>query len=84
MALKSRWGSCGESGVVSLNWHLVFGPKRVLAYVIAHELTHLVVRNHGEDFWRKLRSVIGDCQHEHDWLMSNEHLLGYRRIPVQQ
>ena len=83
-ALKSRWGSCGENGVVSLNWHLVFGPKRVLAYVIAHELTHLVVRNHGEDFWRKLRAVIGGCQHEHDWLMKNEHLLGYRRIPVKQ
>ena len=84
MALKSRWGSCGENGIVSLNWHLVFGPKRVLAYVIAHELTHLVVRNHSEAFWRKLRIVFGDFQLEHDWLMRNEHLLGYRRIPVQQ
>ena len=83
-ALRSRWGSCGESGVVSLNWHLVYGPKRVLAYVIAHELTHLAVRNHSEAFWRKLRFVFGDYQLEHDWLMTNEHMLGYRRIPVQQ
>lgn len=81
-SLKSRWGSCGENGVVSLDWHLVFGPKRVLSYVIAHELTHLVVRNHGDGFWRKLRTIFGDYVLEHDWLMKNEHLLGYRKIPV--
>lgn len=81
-SLKSRWGSCGENGVISLDWHLVFGPKRVLSYVIAHELAHLVVRNHGDVFWRKVRSVFGDYETEHDWLMKNEHLLGYKRIPL--
>lgn len=81
-SLKSRWGSCGENGVVTLDWHLVFGPKKVLSYVIAHELAHLVVRNHGDAFWRKVRSVFGDYQTEHDWLMKNEHLLGYQRIPL--
>lgn len=81
-SLKSRWGSCGENGVITLDWHLVFGPKRVLSYVIAHELAHLVVRNHGDAFWRKVRSVFGDYQTEHDWLMKNEHLLGYQRIPL--
>lgn len=81
-SLKSRWGSCGENGIISLDWHLVFGPKKVLSYVIAHELAHLVVRNHGDAFWRKVRSVFGDYQAEHDWLMKNEHLLGYQRIPL--
>jgi len=83
-SLKSRWGSCGENGVISLDWHLVFGPKRVLSYVIAHELAHIVVRNHGDGFWRKVRAVFGEYQSEHDWLMKNEHLLGYQRIPLRQ
>ena len=81
--LKSRWGSCGSNGVVSVDWHLVFGPKRVLEYVVAHELTHLVERNHSDAFWRKLRSVFGDYEHEHSWLAANEHLLGYKRIPIE-
>jgi predicted metal-dependent hydrolase len=81
-SLKSRWGSCGENGVISLDWHLVFGPKKVLSYVIAHELAHLVVRNHGDAFWRKVQAVFGEYKAEHDWLLKNEHLLGYQRIPL--
>ena len=82
MRLKSRWGSCGQGGVVTLDWHLVFGPKRVLEYVVAHELSHLVERNHDEAFWRTVRRIFGDYEQEHQWLTKNEHLLGYRRIPV--
>jgi predicted metal-dependent hydrolase len=81
-SLASRWGSCGENGVISLDWHLVFGPKRVLSYVIAHELSHMVVRNHSDAFWRKVRAVFGEYQAEHEWLMKNEHLLGYKKIPI--
>jgi predicted metal-dependent hydrolase len=83
-SLRTRWGSCGSSGVVSLDWHLVFGPKRVLEYVVAHELCHRVQRNHSDAFWRVLRSVFGDYEHEHEWLMRNEHMLGYKRIPVTE
>lgn len=80
--LASRWGSCGVRGVISVDWHLVFGPKRVLHYVIAHELAHLVERNHSAKFWLKLRTLFGDYEAEHEWLTKNEHLLGYKRIPV--
>lgn len=81
-ALKTRWGSCGANGVVTLDWHLVFGPKRVLEYVVAHELGHMVERNHSKAFWLKLRSVFGDYEREHEWLMRNEHMLGYTRVPI--
>lgn len=80
--LTTRWGSCGSNGIISLDWHLVFGPKRVLEYVVAHEMTHRVERNHSDAFWRKLRSVFGDYEREHGWLSENEHMLGYTRIPI--
>lgn len=80
--LSSRWGSCGENGIVTLDWHLVFAPKRVVEYVAAHELAHRVERNHGEAFWKTVRAAFGDYEHEHDWLARNEHLLGYKRIPL--
>lgn len=80
--LSTRWGSCGANGIVSLDWHLVFAPKRVVEYVVAHELAHRIERNHGDAFWKTVRAAFGDYEREHDWLARNEHLLGYKRIPL--
>ncbi len=80
--LSTMWGCCSKSGFVSLDWHLVFAPKRVLEYVIAHELTHMVERNHSQRFWNTLLASYGGYKLESDWLMRNEHLLGYKRIPL--
>lgn len=81
--MSKRWGSCTEAGNVSLDWRLVYAPKRVAAYVVAHELAHLKVSNHSRKFWNLLSSVYGEHQREHDWLQKNEHLLGYTRLPVE-
>lgn len=81
--MAKRWGSCTEAGTVSLDWRLVYAPKRVAAYVVAHELAHLKVNNHSRKFWNLLSSVYGEHQREHDWLQKNEHLLGYTRLPVE-
>lgn len=81
-AMSKRWGSCTHAGCVSLDWRLVYAPKRVAAYVVAHELAHLKVHDHSEKFWNLLKQVYGDYQREHDWLMQNEHLLGYKRIKL--
>lgn len=78
--MSKRWGSCTDSGNVSLDWRLVYAPKRVAAYVVAHELAHLKVNNHSRKFWNLLASVYGEHQREHEWLQKNEHLLGYRRL----
>ena len=80
--LINVWGSCGENGTISIDWHLVFAPKRVMQYVIAHEIGHLIHRNHSQKFWNTLRIIFGDCKIEHDWILKNEHLLGYQKIPV--
>jgi predicted metal-dependent hydrolase len=51
---RSRWGSCGRDGVIRAHWQLVQAPAAAFEYVVAHEVTHLVHRNHSEDFWRML------------------------------
>jgi predicted metal-dependent hydrolase len=55
------WGSCGPGGSIHFDW-LVFAPKRVLEYVVVHELAHLKHRSHGEDFWALLRSKLPDYE----------------------
>jgi len=58
--LGFRWGSCGKNGVLYFNWRLIQLPVRLVDYVIAHELVHLVVGNHGAAFWSHLGRVIPD------------------------
>jgi predicted metal-dependent hydrolase len=57
---RTRWGSCAPDGSIRLNWRLIHLPPRVIDYVIAHELAHLVHLNHGPRFWAKVESLIPD------------------------
>lgn len=45
-----RWGSCRNSGVITLNSYLRFVPEKLLAYIVYHELVHLKVRPHNKKF----------------------------------
>lgn len=78
--MANRWGSCSSAGSISLDWRLIYAPKRVSAYVVAHELSHLKVHDHSSRFWNLLSACFGDYQKEHNWLEKNEHLLGYKRV----
>lgn len=69
------WGSCGPEGNVLINWHLIFAPRKVLEYVVAHELTHLRHRSHGPEFWRLLGQTYSDFQTPKDWLERHQSVL---------
>jgi hypothetical protein len=43
---RSRWGSCGRDNVVRVHWRLVQAPTPAFEYVVAHEVAHLLHRNH--------------------------------------
>lgn len=66
------WGSCGPSGTIHIDWRLVFAPKRVLEYVVVHELAHLKHRSHGEEFWAFLGSLFPDCEGPKSWLSAHQ------------
>ncbi len=57
--VSSRWGSCSAINNINLNIHLVRLPQHLSDYVILHELTHTVHKNHGDRFWRSLDIVTG-------------------------
>ena len=57
---KSRWGSCGRDGVIRVHWRLVQAPVAAFEYVVAHELAHLLHRNHTADFWATLGRTLPD------------------------
>lgn len=54
-----RWGSA-SNGVIRLNWRIIMAPRRVVEYIVAHELCHLRHDNHSPAFWRMLSSFMPD------------------------
>lgn len=62
------WGSCGPEGNILINWHLIFAPRKVLEYVVVHELAHLTERSHGPRFWGLLAAMMQDHANASRWL----------------
>lgn len=69
--MKTKWGTCNIAARrVWLNLELAKKPVRCIEYVLVHELTHLLERNHNERFralldkfmpqWRVYRSELND------------------------
>jgi predicted metal-dependent hydrolase len=59
---KKRWGSCHPSGLVRLNWRILQAPARLVDYVVAHELCHLLHEGHGRAFWATLGRAMPDYE----------------------
>ena len=53
---RTRWGSCSERGIVSLNCKLLFLPRELVRYVLIHELCHTLEHRHSTRFWALVRS----------------------------
>ena len=68
---QTRWGSCSQSGVLRFNWRIAMAPISVLDYVVVHELCHIKIKNHSQDFWRLVSLVIPDYRKRREWLKTN-------------
>ena len=76
---RSRFGSCSSEGSMSFSWRLVLAPRRILDYVVVHELCHLVHMNHSRRFWSLVERVRPDFREQRDWLGDHGwELLAYR------
>jgi predicted metal-dependent hydrolase len=56
--LQACWGSCTGAGTITLNLALIQAPKPQIDYVIVHELSHLVERNHSKRFYQLLDRML--------------------------
>tara|TARA_Y100001970_G_scaffold294256_1_gene449239 strand:+ start:26412 stop:27155 length:744 start_codon:yes stop_codon:yes gene_type:complete len=79
----TAWGSCSVTGVLSFSWRLIMAPEKVLDYVIAHEVAHLVELNHSKQFWNTVEGLISHSEKSKAWLRRNgEKLKRYGRMPL--
>jgi predicted metal-dependent hydrolase len=59
---EKRWGSCNSKGQLRFNWRVMMAPMSLVDYVVAHEICHLVVRDHSARFWKLLGTILPDYE----------------------
>jgi len=55
---KTRWGSCSKKGNLNFNYKLIYLSKKLVNYIIIHELCHLKELNHSEKFWKLVSELV--------------------------
>ena len=70
--LETKWGSATNSGLINLNIHLFKTPKKMIDYVILHELAHLKIKGHKFEFWSFLEQFMPDFEKRKEWLDKNQ------------
>ena len=67
--MKTKWGSCNrETGHLWFNLDLAKKHPRCLEYIVVHEMTHLIERNHGERFQSLMNGFMSDWRSRRDEL----------------
>jgi predicted metal-dependent hydrolase len=78
---RSRWGSCSRRGALSFNWRLILAPQAILAYVVVHELCHVLRHDHSPVFWELVALARPTFQGERRWLAEHGHELLAYQVP---
>ncbi len=72
---KSKWGSCSETGKITLSWHLMMCPEECIEYVVIHELCHRLYMDHSKEFWAEVEKRMPDYKKHKKWLDDNSYLM---------
>lgn len=57
---RRLWGSCSAANIIRINWRIMLAPPPLLDYLVAHELCHIVHKNHSKHFWGFLERHMPD------------------------
>lgn len=65
---QKRWASCTSKDELLFNWRCVMAPSHVFDYIVIHEMCHMYYKNHSQEFWDMLASVLPDYKRRKEWL----------------
>lgn len=53
--MTTKWGSCSSKSNITLSKSLCYLPDRLVAYIVYHELAHLIVLSHNDEFFNIIK-----------------------------
>jgi len=53
--MRTKWGSMSSNRNMTINSHMRLLPKRLIDYIVYHELVHLIEKKHNDSFWNIIR-----------------------------
>lgn len=56
----TRFGSCSAKDRLCFSWRLMLYPDAAIDYVVVHELAHILHKNHGNEFYAYIASILPD------------------------
>lgn len=59
---NTLWGSCSFNNNLNFNYKLIEKNNEVINYVVLHELTHTIYKNHSKYFWNELEKILPNCR----------------------
>ncbi len=57
---RTRFGSCSPQNRLCFSWRLMQYPPEAIDYVVVHELSHIVHKNHSKDFYALVERYLPD------------------------
>ena len=57
---RTNWGSCSGKNRLHFTYRLAMCPNPVVDYIIVHELSHILVKNHSRAFWDRVGQYYPD------------------------
>ncbi len=71
----TRWGSCNYQNSLSFTYKLILCPRKVVDYIIIHELSHTIEKNHSKKFWALVEKCMPDYKDSERWLKDNRAII---------
>lgn len=68
---KKRWGSCTYYNDLLFNWRCIMAPIEVIDYIVVHEMTHMIHKNHSKDYWNAVSKIVPNYKERNKWLKEN-------------
>ncbi|SHJ31594.1 hypothetical protein SAMN05444401_2723 [Clostridium amylolyticum] len=68
---KKRWASCTSNNELLFNWRCSMAPANILDYIVLHEMTHMIYKDHSQEFWDRMAAVMPDYEVRKEWLRNN-------------
>ncbi|MCD6492562.1 MAG: M48 family metallopeptidase [Archaeoglobaceae archaeon] len=79
--MVSKWGSLSFRRNITINSYARYLPDRLIEYIIYHEIAHLLIKKHNNNFWKIIESKYANYKEYEKDLFKYWFLLQHKILP---